>query len=139
MKGVPHKQASNYADGVYGPDDLAAIWNACVNAHKTLAQQPAAEAQPPSAPVGVEGHTHPHEKSRGCHCVQCRPLERPCGCNGCRSLAQQPAAVVGVEQVASAIAIEDTGVSWHDVSPRDRTHYVKLARAALAAQKGGDA
>ena len=183
MKGVPYKQASNYADGVYGPDDLAAIWNACVNAHKTLAQQPAAEAQPvawmdpvtedvihdmrktswstdygvggekkartyttplyahppPSAPVGVEGHTHPHEKSRGCHCVQCRPLERPCGCNGCRSLAQQPAAAVGVEQVASAIAIEDTGVSWHDVSPRDRTHYVKLARAALAAQKGGDA
>lgn len=48
-------------------------------------------------------------------------------------------AVVGVEQVASAIAIEDTGVSWHDVSPRDRTHYVKLARAALAAQKGGAA
>lgn len=51
----------------------------------------------------------------------------------------EPASVVGVEQVASAIAIEDTGVSWHDVSPRDRTHYVKLARAALAAQKGGDA
>ena len=39
-----------------------------------------------------------------------------------------------VEQVASAIAIEDTGVSWHDVSPRDRTYYVRLARAALAAQ-----
>lgn len=46
---------------------------------------------------------------------------------------KQPATMVGVEQVASAIAIEDTGVSWHDVSPRDRTHYVKLARAALAA------
>lgn len=89
MKGVPYKKATYYADGVYGPDDLAAVWNACVNAHKAL--------------------------------------------------AQQPAAVVGVEQVASAIAIEDTGVSWHDVSPRDRTHYVKLARAALAAQKGGAA
>lgn len=42
MKGVPYKQASHYADGVYGPDDLAAVWNACVNAHKALAQQPAA-------------------------------------------------------------------------------------------------
>ena len=50
MKGVPYKQATHYADGVYGPDDLAAIWNACVNAHKALAQQSA-----PSAPVGVEG------------------------------------------------------------------------------------
>ena len=86
----------------------------------------------------AEGHTHPHEMSSGCHCVQCRPHERPCGCNGCRSLTQQPTAVVGVEQVASAIAIEDTGVSWHDVSPRDRAHYVKLARAALAAQQGGE-
>ena len=33
-----------------------------------------------------------------------------------------------VEQVASAIAIEDTGVSWHDVSPRDRAYYVRLAQ-----------
>lgn len=61
------------------------------------------------------------------------------GYAGNGAIAQQPAAVddATVEQVASAIAIEDTGVSWHDVSPRDRTYYVRLARAALTAQQGG--
>lgn len=30
---VPRKQASDYADGEYGPADLAAIWNACRSEH----------------------------------------------------------------------------------------------------------
>lgn len=54
MKGVPYKQASHYADGVYGPDDLAAIWNACVNAHKTLAP-PRPEAVDPDAYSIIDG------------------------------------------------------------------------------------
>lgn len=34
----------------------------------------------------VTGHIHPHVISRDCHCVKCRPLERPCGCRGCEDL-----------------------------------------------------
>jgi hypothetical protein len=31
----------------------------------------------------AEGHTHPHSHDPNCHCVVCRPLERPCGCKSC--------------------------------------------------------
>lgn len=34
------------------------------------------------------GHSHPHPAAPDCHCVSCRPLERPCGCAGCASLAK---------------------------------------------------
>ena len=33
------------------------------------------------------GHTHPHAHDQSCHCVACRPLERPCGCYADRTLA----------------------------------------------------
>lgn len=36
-----------------------------------------ADGVPPS------GHVHPHPFNEDCHCVVCRPLERPCGCAGC--------------------------------------------------------
>lgn len=36
------------------------------------------------------GHTHPHAHDQSCHCVACRPLERPCGCFGCQQLVQAP-------------------------------------------------
>jgi hypothetical protein len=34
----------------------------------------------------VLGHNHPHPKDENCHCITCRPLERPCGCPGCEEL-----------------------------------------------------
>ena len=112
----------------------------------------AALAQQPAAPtwIGIdwaEGHTHPHEMSSGCHCVQCRPHERPCGCNGCRSLAGQPAAVddAMVERATMALLgkTHDSapGVDWRC----DRSWTVNRVRelmrlalsAALAGQQGG--
>ncbi len=34
----------------------------------------------------AEYHIHPHAKNTNCHCVVCRPLERPCNCTGCDNL-----------------------------------------------------
>lgn len=31
-------------------------------------------------------HVHPHAKSANCHCAACRPLDRPCDCEGCIAL-----------------------------------------------------
>ncbi|AVO22963.1 hypothetical protein HWB57_gp126 [Erwinia phage vB_EamM-Bue1] len=39
----------------------------------------------------MTGHVHPHKIDKrpyggGCHCVFCRPLERPCNCEGCAGI-----------------------------------------------------
>jgi hypothetical protein len=31
----------------------------------------------------AEGHVHPHSLNPNCHCVACKPLERPCACKSC--------------------------------------------------------
>ncbi len=31
-------------------------------------------------------HTHPHKPDHDCHCVFCKPLERPCDCSGCHGI-----------------------------------------------------
>lgn len=37
----------------------------------------------------MTGHVHPHKLSRNCHCVFCRPLERPCNCEGCAGIREK--------------------------------------------------
>lgn len=51
----------------------------------------------------MQGHQHPHEKNADCHCVACRPLERPCDCEGCMRLmsgsGKPPAQGIGVKGI----------------------------------------
>lgn len=39
----------------------------------------------------AQGHQHPHPRSALCHCSVCRPLERPCGCEGCERISRAKA------------------------------------------------
>jgi hypothetical protein len=34
----------------------------------------------------METHSHPHLFDENCHCIVCRPLERPCYCKDCKAL-----------------------------------------------------
>lgn len=76
-------------------EEIASRWE-----HEGSRIAPLYRSPPPSAPVG-SGHTHPHEKRANCHCIRCRPLERPCDCDGCRALTTRlvsaPAGVDGLK------------------------------------------
>lgn len=38
----------------------------------------------------MTSHNHPHPPQASCHCVVCKPLERPCDCEGCRAVKPVP-------------------------------------------------
>ena len=88
-------------------------------AEAILEKFPAITQKPSVAPVG-SGHTHPHKKRANCHCIRCRPLERPCDCDGCRSLTTRlVSAPVGVEGFTTVRFLEG-GIVQMDRADYDR-------------------